>query len=141
MLAGAIATLAFSSSEAAPKGPKNTCAVLSREYENASKRLAANETDDLMDDSAVRATMRQTQNNNIIENAHITLELMRNNKCALPTSAPSAERYGGVAAYCKLVSDAHRFDRQLGKASSEDPEVSKCEMQNWKPEKVSAERR
>ena len=50
--------------------------------------------------SAVRATTRETENNTILAEARFTVDLMRDNGCTMPTSAPSFEPYFLSALKC-----------------------------------------
>src|SRR5687767_22819 len=69
------------------------CTSLSSDYENASKKLAMLKAEGALDNSAVRATMREGQSGNILNEARMTMDLMKNNGCKGPTAAPSASRY------------------------------------------------
>lgn len=86
---------------AAPKSEPAACAALHSDYEEASKRLAMNEATGIGDRSAIRATMRETENNGILAKARMTLDLLKGNGCRSPTSAPSMSRYFGSALKCQ----------------------------------------
>lgn len=116
--------------KAASEAPNPQCEALARDYENASKQIAMNDADNLGDDSAVRATMRESQNNGILEKARITVELMQGNKCKMPASAPSGDPYFTQALACKNA----KFS-QLQAATSLHLELPpECIFSNWKSE-------
>jgi hypothetical protein len=103
--------------------PAGTCATLMRQYDGASMDLAANFTSSLADDSAPRATMRAMEDSNALATAKIALDLMRDNRCPLPKSAPNTASYLTAALAC-------RTDR-IKATGAETPES--CKRENWKP--------
>ena len=114
------------------------CASLASDYEGASKKLAMLKVEGIFDDSAPRATMRETQSTNIIDQARITMDLMKNNGCKGPTAAPSADRYLTAALDCmkertSRLADAAwaRVDGKPAAAASEPP--TQCDQTKWSP--------
>jgi hypothetical protein len=110
-----------------------TCTKLSDDYEDVSKALAANAADDALDNSAIRSTMRQTQNSTAMEQARMTLELMRSNNCKIPTAAPTAKRYLVAALTCKNAQATRRSDVAWGKSSDTSSPIPECYRSTWKP--------
>lgn len=111
------------------------CSSLATDYENASKKLALLKAESAADDSAVRATMRETQSTNVIDQARMTMDLMRNNGCAGPTAAPSADKYlvaalNCVAAQTKQSTDA-AWARYDGTAAPDPTPPSECDREKW----------
>jgi len=94
-------TAAFAKGEAPSSSAESAvCKSLHIDYEEASKRMSQNRADGLGDNSAVRATQRETENNGILAEARLTLDLLKGNDCRLPTSAPSSDRYYFTALKC-----------------------------------------
>lgn len=100
-----------------------TCATLMRQYDGASMDLAANFASSVGDNSAPRATLRQMEDANSLATAKIALDLMRDNRCPMPKSAPSMGPYVSQALACAT-------DRMKA-SGSESPES--CKRENWKP--------
>jgi hypothetical protein len=118
----------------APQEPA-VCSSLRTDYENASKKLALNQAHDNIDDSAIRATMRESQDNNVLVQARITMDLMKSNGCKSPTYAPSASRYALAALSCsaalqhiRALEAIDRFNRTY--TPRETP--SECDTSKWK---------
>lgn len=103
--------------------PAGTCATLMRQYDGASMDLAANFASSVGDDSAPRATLRQMEDANSLAKAQIAMDLMRDNRCPMPKSAPSIGPYVNQALSCAT-------DRMKASASVS-PES--CKRENWKP--------
>lgn len=97
------------------------CTTLSADYENASKDLAENLVAGVSDNSAPRATLRAIEDNNILLRAQQTFEIMKLNKCTMPTRAPTGTRYMIPALEC-------RTERLRGTRDS-----PKCDRKTWKP--------
>jgi hypothetical protein len=96
-----------------------TCAALARDYDTASKDLADKEAEGVGDDSAPRATLRAMEDANTLAGARITLDLMRDNHCPLPKSAPNYIYYLASALSC-------RTDRLKGTVSP-----PSCDRTTW----------
>ena len=111
---------------AASASPSAACAKLAADYDRASKDLAMNAAEDIGDDSAPRATMREAENNNTLAQARLTMDLMKNNSCTMPTAAPDASRYFSSALSCH--SDMLRARYQ----GSHDQPAS-CDRAKWVP--------
>ncbi|WP_439567744.1 hypothetical protein [Sphingopyxis sp.] len=112
---------------AAASPQPTVCGKLSGDYENASKRLAMIFAEGVNDNSAVRATMRESQESNIRTDARETLELMKLHKCKLPTSTPNAGPYVTQAMRCRL----DRLKQELNPTGTI-PES--CDSSKWKDE-------
>ena len=106
-----------------PPEQTSACSKLAADYEGASKQLAMNFAEGAGDNSAVRATMRETRNATVMEKARLTVELMRGNNCKMPTEAPSMERYLSPALECQTA-----LLTAQGNAMP-----AACVMANWQP--------
>jgi hypothetical protein len=111
----------------APASPSAICLKLSAGYENASKSLAGNVAKGIGDNSAPRATMREAENNNILAQARLTIDLLKENGCQMPTAAPSATRYFSAALKCKN----DQLDMALGRGPIHIPDS--CDSSKWTP--------
>jgi hypothetical protein len=125
----------------APENP--ACAGLTRDYDSTNKLLAMNTVEGIGDNSAIRATMRETQNGNALEKARMTLDLMKGNGCKLPTSAPGGSRYMSAALDCEKAKLDQTLARQAQGYRSWDlrnmpPPPSECDMANWRPADATA---
>lgn len=119
----AASTSAFAQTKpASPAAPSSVCARLMGVYEGASKELAANYATSVGDNSAPRATLRAMEDANTLTEAHIALDLMRDNHCPVPKTPPSSVWYLSAALSCAT-------DRL--KASVGQNPVS-CDRANWK---------
>jgi hypothetical protein len=111
------------------------CKSLGDDYENASKKLAMLKADGLLDNSAPRATMRETESNNILSQARITMDLMRNNGCKGPTAAPSADFYLLDALKCSTAISKQSTEATLaimrGGTVSDLPSPPECDQTKW----------
>ncbi|ALJ12641.1 hypothetical protein [Sphingopyxis macrogoltabida] len=101
-----------------------TCDKLAEEYEGASKKLAMSMADGLGDTSAIRKTMRETQDANVLAEAQQTLNLMVAHKCSLPTTTPKGGLYLIPAIECRTA----RLKQDMGEISSSD---EACDMSKW----------
>lgn len=108
---------------AAPAATAGTCATLMRQYDGASMDLAANFASSLGDNSAPRATLRQMEDANSLATAKIAMDLMRDNRCPMPKSAPSMAPYVSQALSCTT-------DRMKATGNESPPS---CDRANWKP--------
>jgi hypothetical protein len=90
-------------------------------YDNTSKNLAGNAASGVADNSAPRATLRAMEDANTLATAQVALDLMRDNRCALPKQAPAAAWYLNAALTCAT-------DRM--KASGTAPPES-CDRSKW----------
>lgn len=88
------------SATAPPKAEPAACAGLMSDYDNISKQMAIRQADEVLDNSAARATMRETQNASGISQASMTLDIMKAKGCTLPDFVPSASRYGLASLIC-----------------------------------------
>ena len=109
------------------KAEPQVCSTLHVDYEEASKRMAMNEADGIGDNSAVRATKRQTENSTILAEAEVTLDLLKANGCTLPKSAPSGKRYYLSALQCQN-------DILAVKLSGTYSFPPSCDRSKWKPD-------
>lgn len=124
-----------SASSAAPKSKGSIksesliCNKLAQEYENSSKRLAKDD---------VRSTLTPTSTSfasTILAEASMTLELLKANKCVLPTAAPSSSRYFLPALSCENAVLGRQADEAWsslnGKTVSQEP-LKECDQSQWK---------
>jgi len=113
------------------------CSSLGSDYEGASKKLAMLKVESMFDDSAVRVTMRETESTNLMDQARMTMELMKNHGCAGPTAAPSADRYMSAALDCKLAetkaSNAELWAAYKGEAAPDPKPLTECDQAKWLP--------
>jgi hypothetical protein len=77
------------------------CDSLNRQYDQASKDLAANFAHGVGDNSAIRAGVRESQNTTVMEKARLTIELMRGHQCKIPTELPNMQPYLSAALKCE----------------------------------------
>lgn len=82
----------------APK--PSVCAALAEDWKRFEMNVATRFADGVGDNSAPRATLRAIEESNDLLKANMTLQLMRENKCALPKSAPSGAGYISAALDC-----------------------------------------
>lgn len=119
---------AFGSSQGSrQKAEPVACKALHDDYEEASKRTAMNRASGLGDNSAVRATTRETENASIMAEAQVTPDLLKGNGCRLPTSAPSRSRYYFRALQCHNDMLAVRLSGKYKFPPS-------CERAKWTPD-------
>lgn len=104
------------------------CDKFAADYDYASKRMGLIMAEGIGDDSAVRATMREAQENNIRQEARDTLELMKAHKCKnLPISVPSVKTYGMQAMKCGT-------DMRIAKLKGQFPtflDIPSCDVSKW----------
>lgn len=100
--------------------PMTVCEGLARDWKAAEIELAETWTAEIGDDSAPRATMRAIRDQNSLTKAQIALQLMRDNKCALPKRAPSGLTYSLEAMKCRTEKMTGNF------------KAPECEINNWK---------
>ena len=108
-------------------GASSVCSKLTSDITNHSKSLAANFAEGVGDNSAPRATMRETQEQTILANVRMTMDLMRDNRCKLPTSVPNGGEYIGSALQCKT-------DRLKAEVDGTAGEPAACNQSKWLPE-------
>lgn len=97
------------------------CTALATDYENASKDLGESIAAGVSDNSAPRATLRAIEDSNVLLRAQHTFEIMKLNKCTMPSRAPTGARYMLDALEC-------RNERLLGTKDS-----PKCDRKTWTP--------
>ncbi|WP_156367262.1 hypothetical protein [Novosphingobium sp. KN65.2] len=76
------------------------CTKLRTDYDDASKKLALAQAYDVLDHSAIRSTMRNSENSNVIAQARMTFDIMKGQGCSVPDYTPSAGRYGLQSLQC-----------------------------------------
>jgi hypothetical protein len=96
MLTAAVIITSFSAAGGAappatspPAQSANTCVALHADWDAAQHRINMREIEDITDNSAPRATLRAVQTQNDLLVANMSLQLMRDNHCALPKQAPT----------------------------------------------------
>lgn len=116
------ASPAFAQTEAADASPKlSKCEVLANDWKSVEYGLAMNNARSIGDNSAPRATLRAMEDSNELAKAQMTLQLMSDNKCPLPSRAPSWTTYTVEAMECQTARLGGDFDS---------PE---CDFKTWKP--------
>jgi hypothetical protein len=100
-----------------------TCARLNGEMEQLKKSLAMNFADGIGDNSAPRATMREAQYQSLLGRVRLTMDLMRDNRCKMPTSVPTGVEYASAAIACASAR------MEAGGASS----TASCDQSKWVP--------
>ena len=98
------------------------CAVLSADYRRIEQNLADRFAEGIVDNSAPRATMREMQNANDLAVAALTVQFMRDNRCALPARAPVAATYMSSALECSTA--------RLRNRGTESP--AECNRETWR---------
>ena len=78
----------------------STCEALSADWKRFEMNMADRFADGIGDNSAPRATLRAIEEGNDMLKANMTLQLMRENKCTLPKTAPSGNAYLSNALDC-----------------------------------------
>ena len=98
------------------------CAGLKANWDRIEKNLAANLAEGVGDRSAPRATNRNIEDLTSMQEASLTYEMMRANKCPLPTKPPSASTYLTPALDCATA--------RLRSRAADTPE---CRREDWQP--------
>ena len=113
---------------AAKPGPRRaaaasgTCTRLYADMEHLKKSLAMNFADGIGDNSAARATMREAQEQSLMGRVRLTMDLMRDNRCRMPTSVPTGVEYADAAITCRTD--------QMSSGSLNPPS---CDQDKWVP--------
>ncbi|WP_374593014.1 hypothetical protein [Sphingosinicella sp.] len=127
---------AQSKTDATPQEPE-ACAKLRSDYEETSKKLALNDAKGRFDDSAIRTTMRETENSNAINQSRMIFEIMKTNGCQLPDHIPSSTRYALASTKCAVAREVRRaeefMDRDRGNYVDRGP-IEECDISGWKPD-------
>lgn len=119
---------------AAPKSEPSQCQKLRGEYDDASKKLALANAYESIDDSAMRSTMRNSENSNIIAQARMTFDIMKSAGCKLPTYAPSADRYGSDSLSCMAALQKQRTNNAMARLDDRMPSFDTphaCDTSAW----------
>lgn len=114
---------------AAARAEPAACAALHNDYELASKKLAMNWAQGVTDNSAARATMRSTQDGVVMEQARVTMDLLRANGCKAPTAAPAKGAYEMQAMQCHTASLQAQTAAIFGRGGT--GPVAECDMAQW----------
>ncbi|MEP2735512.1 MAG: hypothetical protein ABJP34_04365 [Erythrobacter sp.] len=117
----AISMPAIPTPVAAQSAKPTVCEALAIDWDNIGKRLASNLSRGLTDNSAPRGTLRKLEDMEQWQKAEMVYAMMKDNKCSLPDSPPSAATYLTAATGCDLA--------KLRARSSDVPE---CDRRNWK---------
>jgi len=121
----------------ASKAEPEACAKLRTDYEDASKNLALNEAKGRIDNSAIRATMREAENNNIINQYRMVFDIMKSNGCKLPDHVPSGSRYALASISCSAAIQGRRADEAADKFFNRLEDrgpIKECDISEWKPD-------
>ena len=108
----------------AAKREPSACAALHAEYAMAGKKLAWAKVRGDMARGAAKTRFEQ-ESTTIMSEARLTMDLLRNNGCKAPTTAPNRDAYLGQALDCYTALMAG-----TGGAVRQPPA---CVMENWKP--------
>ena len=113
------------------------CASLTNDLEEDSKKLALNMAKGAGDDSAPRATMRESEDTNTLTQAKMTMDVMHANGCKGPTFVPSASRYGLASLSCVAAAQKIRSKMMMDRLDNRfvvyDP-PAECDTATWKPD-------
>jgi hypothetical protein len=101
--------------------PMSTCASLAFQWDTVEKNLAANLSQSLTENSAPRATLGKLQDLEQLAKAEMIYQMMKDQKCPLPTTPPSAATYVLAASSCDL--------ERLRQRTSD---VAECNRETWK---------
>lgn len=116
------------------------CQKLRADYDNASKKLALSKAyqmadmNEMIGNSPIRSTMRNSENGNIITQAQMTFDIMKSTGCKLPTYTPSADRYGMASLNCAVALSEQKKNNALaslkyGPQSYDTPTA--CDISTW----------
>lgn len=120
------------------KAEAEACAKLRSDYEDASKELALNKAKGNVDNSAIRATMREAENNNILNQSRMIFDMMKANGCRIPDHIPSASRYGLASITCSAALQKRKadeaYDRYQGRNFVYHGPITECDISEWTPD-------
>lgn len=105
-----------------PAPASTVCAGLMATYERTSQNLADSFASSVGDNSAPRATLRAMEDANEWSKAKMALDLMRDHRCPMPKSLPSAGPYISAALECRTA--------RMKVSGTTTPE--ECKRENWK---------
>jgi len=112
---------------ATPAHQTRTCEKLTSDLDNLSKSLAMNFAEGIADRRRSGSTVREAEYNNLLTRVRLTMDLMRDNHCRMPTSVPTGEEYVGSALKCRT----DMLEAQLQSATL--PES--CNISKWQAKK------
>lgn len=123
-----------------PVHDAGVCSKMSADYEFASKSLALNNAMAKNEKSQIRASQLASEDNVTITQANMTLGLMRDNHCPMPTYAASSGRYVMQSMDCSVALakqqaefSAYSLSERLGvsapRPSTDMPE--ECDISRW----------
>lgn len=115
------APLAAQAARPPAAAPSATCVALAADWTRIEQNLAVNLARSIADNSAPRATLRAIEDSNELTAASITLDLMREYRCPLPTSAPRSVTYLESALSCATA--------RLSPGAGENPPP--CDRSTW----------
>lgn len=104
-----------------PAAASARCEALGADWRNIEMNMAATYAIGIGDDSAPRATMRAIRESNDLAQAAMTLDLMRDAHCPLPTHAARADTYRSSALRCANAA--------TGAGAAEHP--PECDRATW----------
>ena len=97
-------TVAQTARTASPvAAPSATCTTLAADLTFAEQNIAISFVEGIGDNSAPRATLRAIREQNALSNAALTIALMRDNRCTMPTRAPRVATYVVAASQCETA--------------------------------------
>ena len=102
----AAAALAFVA--AAAQAQTAFCGAALKDINAGLRDIEIDKWREIGDDSAPRATLRQMKANNVMLQAQINLQLMRDAKCRMPAALYASSIYADIMDSCVKKSDAYK---------------------------------
>lgn len=95
-----VSPVEFAVGQTAAPAPAGVCADLASQWDRVEKNLASNSADEIGDNSAPRATLRNIEDLTGMTTANLLYAMIKDNKCPLPKSAPQTATYFASALTC-----------------------------------------
>lgn len=113
------------SAQTTSAGPRSaTCTSLAGDLDNLGKSLAMNFAEGIGDRRRNGPALREAQYDNLLARVRLTMDLMRDNRCRMPTSVPDGGEYVESALQC-------RTDMLESPAGAGTP--ASCDRASWRP--------
>ena len=109
-----------------PPSTLGICDALQSNWQSSEKELSYIAVKGIDDNSVPRATLRLQERTNELLRMTITLDLMKEHKCKMPTSPPSEYTYLVPALGCKT-------EEMQQSSTASKPANSKCDRTTWMP--------
>jgi len=100
----------------------STCGNFYRNIDSAVKELSAEESEDFLDDSAARATMRNSRMTAMLGNINVLLTQMAQLKCPVPVEPIWYADYLSAATECTLAKREGKIEEAK----------TKCDRDTWR---------